>query len=375
MYYNNHTFHPTKAFIRLDSIRHNLEQIKKKVSPALVMGIVKANAYGHGIKVISKELVSAGVNYLGVGHVAEGLSVRELEKEIPILVLSPLFPEEVLPAIKVDLEITVVSLESALSVSQTVAETGKRAIVHIKIDTGMHRLGIPWENSSDVIEKISLLPNIQIKGIFTHLATADEKDKQFAELQLKRFDCVCEAVESTGIRIPLKHAANSAAILDLPNSYYDIVRPGICLYGYYPSRETSKSIFVKPVMTLKSRVRQLRFAKKGESLSYGQTYRLPESTYVAAIPVGYADGYNRLLSNKGSVMINEKKYPVIGTVCMDWILVDAGDAKGIKEGDEVLLFGRQNGSEISIWEMCDHLNTIPYEILCNITPRVPREYI
>ncbi|MDZ7372486.1 MAG: alanine racemase, partial [candidate division KSB1 bacterium] len=252
---------------------------------------------------------------------------------------------------------------------------GSTARVHIKVDTGMGRVGVGWEQAVPFIQEACRTPGIAVEGIYTHLATADERDKSFAREQLARFGRVLQRLEQIGIRGLLRHAANSGAILDLPEAYFDLVRPGVSLYGYYPSTETSESIPLRPAMTFKTRVAFVKDVPAGTPLSYGRTFVTDRPTRIATLPVGYADGYNRLLSNRGEVLIGGRRYPVVGRVCMDQILVDVGPNGPVQVGDEAILFGRQGQEEISVRSLCEKLNTIPYEITCWVSKRVPRVYV
>ncbi len=247
--------------------------------------------------------------------------------------------------------------------------------VHIKIDTGMGRVGVPFEKAISFIESVHKLDGIFLKGLYTHFATSDEKDKQYANLQFDRFQTIISQIKKKGIHIPLKHVANSGAILDMPETHLNMVRPGIMMYGYYPSNETTESVAIKPAMTFKSKVSYIKDVAENTSVSYGRKFITDKSTRIAALPVGYADGYNRLLTNKGIVTIQGEKFPVVGRVCMDLILVDLGDNKKIKVNDEVILFGKAEDNAFSVNEICSLLNTIPYEVTCWVSKRVPRKYI
>lgn len=365
---------PTYAEVDLGAIRSNVRIIKDRVAPSKVMAIVKANAYGHGLRGIARVLAGLGVDYFGVSQVREGIIIRDEGLAIPTLILGPLLAEEVPAALSYKLEMSVVSIENARIISGIARKHGEFARVHIKVDTGMGRLGISWLQIVDEIETILKLPHLKIAGIFTHFATADWVQNGFAHEQMNRFLEILFGLEKRHISIPLKHAANSGAILDVPESFLDMVRPGIMLYGYYPSCTTSENIPLEPAMTLRSRVKQVKHVEAGTGISYGLTYKTPDKTTIASIHAGYGDGYYRGLSNKGTVLIRGKRYPVVGTVCMDWIMVNLGGDSNVHEGDEAVLFGRQGDSVVSLWELAELANTIPYELLCNISERVPRVY-
>lgn len=365
----------TYAEINLAALRANVERIRQKVAPAKVMAVVKANAYGHGAVAIANAALQAGAGYLGVALVEEGIELRKSGITAPILVFGGLLPGQIDLFLEYNLEMTVYSPAVARKVAQKCQECGKEARVHVKIDTGMGRVGCPFRNAVELIREIVQLPRIQPVGVSTHFATSDERDKTYALLQLERYQYVLSKLEKRQIQIPLKHAANSGAILDLPSTYFDMVRAGIMMYGWYPSPETSGSVAVQPVMSFKTRVLFIKNIPAGESVSYGRKFISSEPTRIATLPVGYADGYNRLLTNRGSVLIRGQEFPVVGRVCMDLIHVNLGGNIEIQEGDEVVLFGRQENAEVSVYDICKKLNTIPYEVCCWVSQRVPRIYI
>ena len=366
---------PTVTIIDLDAIRFNVSQVKKKVTPAEVMAVVKSNAYGHGAYEVSKVVLESGASYLGVALVDEGIALRKKGINAPILVFGGFFHEDVPLYLKYDLEFTLYTKSNLLALQQIIKSSNKEVKVHIKIDTGMGRIGVPIVNAFDFVKTVAENPGIELVGIYTHFATSDEKDKSFANLQLKEFMELNNRIAEKGIQIPYKHTANSAAILDLPKSYLNLVRPGIMLYGYYPSRKTSESISIKPAMTLKSKVILLKKIKKSESVGYGREFIAKHDTYIATIRIGYADGYNRLLSNRGKVKIREEIYPVVGRVCMDHVLIDLGSDTKIQVGDDVFLLAPNEGDPIHMNHLCEILQTIPYEICCRISERVPQLYI
>jgi alanine racemase len=365
----------TYAEIFPDAIEHNLFRIKSKVTPAKIMAVVKANAYGHGIIEVAKTMEKAGADYLGVGFLEEGINLRQNKIKAPILVLGGVLGYQIKKFIEHNLEITVSSIELAEQINKEVEKLrSNKAKIHLKIDTGMERIGVNWQNALQFVEKVALMKNVEVVGIYSHFATSDEKDKSFALEQLERFNDVLSKVKSLGVEIPLKHIANSGAILDIPESYFDMVRPGIILYGIYPSGETSESIKLKPAMKLKSKVVFLKEVPPNTSVSYGRKYFTKNKSRIVTIPIGYGDGYSRLLSNKADVIINEKKFPVVGTICMDQIMVNIGDNHNIKVGDEVIMIGKSGNEEITALELAEKMGTIPYEIVCGINTRVPRIY-
>jgi len=367
------SFRATWAEINLGAIAHNLQEIKRKVAPAEIMAVIKADAYGHGLKEVARVALENNARYLGVSTVEEGVQLRK-QTTTPILVFGGFFENQIKACLEHDLELTLFDFERAGALSKQAQASGNSAKVHIKVDTGMTRVGVHWQESLDFICRVSELRYVKIVGIYTHFASADAKDKSFAKTQLQRFQKVLTELEMRNIQIPLKHTANSGAILDLPESYFDMVRPGVSIYGYYPSFEATESINLQPAMSFKSQVVAVKQVESGTKISYDSTYETVKQTKIVTVPVGYADGYNRLLSNQGEVLIRGKRYPVVGQVCMDFIMVDIGLENDVQTGDEVVLLGCQGDEEISIYEICEKLNTIPYEFTCMISSRVPRVY-
>ncbi|MFQ5639463.1 MAG: alanine racemase [bacterium] len=365
---------PTAAEIDLNAIAFNLRQLQTRVSPAKIMAVVKSNAYGHGLKPIAEMALAQGVEYFGVARLEEGVALRKDAGATPILVFGGFFKDQVARFLKHDLELTLFDEQRARILATGAKRNGNRARAHIKVDTGMERVGISWQHAADFVCFVKDLDWVDVVGVYTHFATSDEKDKTFARTQLERFERVLLDLHKQNVKIPLAHAANSGAILDIPGSYFDMVRPGVSLYGYYPSLETSRSVRLQPAMTLKSRVMAVKEVAPGSTVSYGQTYRASRKTRIATVAIGYGDGYNRLLSNLGEVLIHGRRFPVVGRVCMDHIMVDITDEENVDVGDEVVVLGTQGGQEISIYELCEKLQTIPYEVTCRISERVPRVY-
>jgi alanine racemase len=365
---------PTFAEIDLPAIRHNLQAIKQRVAPAKVMAVLKANAYGHGLKAVAETALESQVDYFGVALLEEGIKLREYKFSNPVLVFGGFFDHQVEDFLRFDLEFTLFDKGNARVLSKIAKEFGKPTRVHIKVDTGMGRVGVAWQEAVDFAQQVAELSHLEMVGIYTHLASSDERDKTYSTTQLQRFEHVLAELERKNIAIPIKHAANSAAVLDLPNSYLDMVRAGVSMYGYYPSKETSRNLALRPAMAIKSRVIYLKEVAKDAFISYNRTYQTSRKTIIATVPIGYGDGYNRRLSNRGEVLIRGRRFPVVGRVCMDQIMIDVGMDSGIQIGDEVVLLGRQGGEEITIYEMCEKLNTIPYEVTCWVSERVPRVY-
>jgi alanine racemase len=352
-------------------------QIRGVTSPGIkIMGIVKANAYGHGLIEISKSLVANGVDYLGVGFLEEGIILRNAGITAPILVLGGVLGSQVREFLENNLEITVSSIEIAERIEHEVQrENRNKARVHLKIDTGMERIGVHAETAQPFVERVSRMPHIDVVGIYSHFATSDERDKSFLNYQLKQFTELLEKIKSSGISIPEIHIASSGAILDSPETFFTMVRPGIVLYGIYPSQETSERFPVEPILTLKSNVVFIKEVATGTSISYGRKYFTKDKMRIATIPVGYGDGYSRGLTNIGEVLIKGQRHPIVGVVCMDQIMVDIGHESDVHVGDEVVLIGSSGNERISVWELALKSGTNAYEFLTGLAARVPRKYL
>lgn len=369
---------PTRAEISFENLRNNFSIVKSLINKDVkVMAMVKANAYGHGLYEISSEFLKQGVDYLGVAVLEEGVYLRERGITAPILVLGSINVDQIAEFIKYDIEITSSSIDKSIAIAAVAKEMRKAALVHLKIDTGMERIGVHWYNAEQFIEKSFELESIKIKGIFSHLAKA-ESDTGYTIQQLNRFDSVLNSINKKNLLPALVHIANSAGIINFKNSHYSMVRPGIMLYGYNPNGYLPDVTFegkkLKPVMTLKTKVAFFKVVPANTGISYNHTYITNDQTRIVTLPIGYGDGYFRLLSNKGEVAIREKKFPVVGTVCMDQIMVDIGMDGTAFNGDDVLLFGQMDGSTIPLESLCDKIGTITYEFLCGISSRVPRIY-
>ncbi|HOA55142.1 MAG: alanine racemase [Clostridiaceae bacterium] len=366
------------AEIDLDAIAHNTREIKKLTgSKVEMMGVVKADAYGHGVLEVVRTLLDNGVTQLAVSMLDEAIQIRKMGIDVPILVLNYTDPARADEIIHNRVTQTVFSTDLAQALSAAAVRLGKDVRIHVKVDTGMTRVGfIPGYNAVRNIMEISRLPGIILEGIFTHFASADESDKSYTLMQFERFMNLCTELTRAGIHIPVKHVCNSAGILQYPEMHLDIVRPGIILYGLYPSREVAGKIDLRPAMTLKANVIFVKDVDKDTYVSYGRTFRTDRKSRIATIPIGYADGYTRLMSNKGRMLVNGEYAPVIGRICMDQCMLDVTDLKhDVHVGDEVVIFGRQNGSCISVDEIADQVGTINYELVCIIGKRIPRVYL
>ncbi len=361
----------TWAEISLDNLEYNFRNIREKtVETAKVMAIVKADAYGHGAVQVAKCLENAGADCFGVALCDEGIQLRNNGIDKDILVLGVVPEEKISELIEYKIIPTVTTVEFAEKISQKAKEKIK---IHIKIDTGMGRIGFPCTlDAVEKIEKISKFENIEIEGIFTHFATADEENEEKTLKQFEKFMDFIEKLEEKGVHIPVKHCANSAALLRFPQMHLDMVRPGIILYGYYPSMYLkNKEISLKPVMTLKTKISDVKTLDYDEEISYGGTFTAKKGSKIATLGIGYGDGLLRGLSNKLTVVVNNEKFNQIGKICMDQCMIEVSNANNINTGDEAVIFGEYNSAD-KLAEICD---TISYEILCMINKRVPRIFI
>lgn len=368
---------PVWAEVDLGRIEHNVKQIKNLCENKKIYGVVKADAYGHGALDIVQVLLKSGVTDLAVALITEALEIIKSGINVPILILgfTPLtFAEDILNN---NIEQTVYDLEYAKKLSEIAQEKNKTAKIHIAVDTGMGRIGfLPNEKGMEAVRQISKLPNINIEGIFTHFSTADEADKTYSLEQLAKFNKFVDDLENEGIKINIKHASNSAGIMDLPEAHFNAVRPGIIMYGYYPSNEVIKErLDLKPALTLKTSVVHVKTLPKDMYISYGRKYKTDKERVIATLPIGYADGYTRALSNKGKVIVNGKLASIVGAVCMDQCMIDVTDLGTVKVGDEVILLGEHGNTRFNADDLAELLDTINYEIICMIGRRVPRVYI
>lgn len=368
------TYRPTYAEIDLDAIRHNFFQIKKRIAPHVkILVAVKANAYGHGILEVSRTLAACGVNYFGVGTVDEALQLKKARLNIPILNLTAITKREAEAVVDNNIIQTVPDAVIASLLNNIAEKKKKIAKVHLKIDTGMGRLGAWHDEAINFIKQSYKLKNLLIDGIFTHFSGADE-DMVATGCQINIFLSLLRELKKAGVDIKYKHAANSAATVNYNSAHLNIIRPGVMIYGLYPSPHLKGAINLKPALSLKSRISCIKYTPRGRHISYGGTYVTRKNTKIAIVPIGYGDGYNRQLSNKGEVLIRGKRVPVIGRVCMDQIMIDVGAINSVKISDEVILIGRQGSESVTTEEIAVLCSTIPYEVTCWIGARVPRIY-
>ena len=365
-------YRPTWAEIDLNAIAYNLNQVRKVIGPGVkILAAVKANAYGHGMIIVSKEL---GVDLLGVACVDEALQLKASGIRCPLLIFSHILQNEVRHVVDNGIGTTIGNIEIARALNK-VATKKNRARVHLKIDTGMGRIGAWHEDSMPFIRAVARLKNIEVEGIYTHFPSAGEEDKKFTLNQLNAFNDLLKKIEKEGIEIPYRHAANSMGIIGHKDSHFNMVRPGLMLYGMHSSDWAGNLIRLKPALSLKSRITFLKKVPPGRSISYGRTYTTKSNTLIATIPIGYGDGWTRLLSNKAQVLLRGKRVRVVGRVCMDQTMLDVGHIKNVKVGDEVTLIGSQGRDRIKAEELAKLCGTIPYEITCWISSRVSRVYI
>jgi alanine racemase len=371
---------PTFAEIDLSALRHNFQVIRSSIPPhAGVLAIVKADAYGHGFMDISHELERLGVNAFGVAFLAEGIQLRKAGIDKPILLLGGVYPGQERKCIGYNISTIVFNLEQARALDHAAGKLFRKAQLHLKVDTGMGRLGIPYAEVPAFLHELASLQHISLEGIISHFASADELNESglyFSRLQAERFAWALAETRAAGFEPRYVHIANSAAALlrDIPGC--NLVRPGIALYGALPSPDFQGQLALRPVMRLKSRIAMLKWVEPGTSISYGRRFTTAGRTRIASVPVGYADGYVRALTNRGEALVRGERVRVAGTVCMDWIMLDVTGVKDVSVGDQVVLMGPDDaGNCIHAEELAEAAGTIPYEIFCGISKRVPRVYL
>ena len=367
---------PTQVEVDLDRLTANYHAIQAHAAPATVMPILKANAYGHGLVEVARHLATLGAPYLGVAFLEEGILLREAGVTTPILVLGGIIGNQVPLFLAHDLTLTASSVEKLGQIEESARQMGTRAKVHLKIDTGMERIGVHYYSAADLLEASLAGDHFEVEGIFSHFANADAADLSYSRLQLDRFNGVLDFYANRGLaRPPLRHMANSAAIAGFRPSHLDMVRAGILLYGVYPSPDVPRAVEVSPALSWKSRVVYFKVVQPGHPVSYGSTWQSDHPVRAVTVPVGYGDGYFRSMSGRAEVIIRGKRYPVVGRVCMDQIVVNI-EWETAYNGDEVILIGEseEGGATITVEELAEWAGTIPWEILTNVNTRVPRVY-
>lgn len=365
---------PTAALINLLALDHNFQEVRGRAGGRKVLAVVKAQAYGHGAVAVSRRLVDLGAGMLGVALVEEGRELREAGIHAPVLIMGAVFPGQADEVVRLGLTPAVASLAVARALSQAAQRRQAPVAVHIKIDTGMGRIGLSPEAAPDLIAEVMELEGVRVEGLMTHFADADLRDKQFASVQMDRFEDLITSLEKRGMSVPVRHAANSAAVLDYRRALFTMVRPGVMLYGYNPL-EGGAGADLRPVLSLVTRIAFLKRTPAGVPISYGRTFITGRESLIATIPIGYADGYSRGLSNRGEAIVRGKRAPVAGRVCMDMTMLDVTDVPGVTEGDEAVLIGSQGNERITADDIATKTGTIPYEVLCAISGRVPRIYV
>ncbi|MGM0397272.1 MAG: alanine racemase [Bacillota bacterium] len=368
---------PTHVEINLDNLSYNFREIQKIVKEGtLIMPVIKANGYGHGSVELARLYKEIGAKRLAVSLLNEAIELRRAGIDLPVLILNFTPQEHMNEVAAYDLTQSIYRYDDGKALSDAAEEMGKTAKVHVKIDSGMGRLGFqPTEESIGEILRLKDLPSIEIEGIFTHFAKADEKDKTVTREQYKKFTWIVEELEKKGFKAPIKHVSNSASIIDLPEYNLDLVRPGIMLYGYYPSDEVDKErITLKPAMTLKAVVSNIKTVPEGTGISYGHLFKAPRESRIATVPIGYADGYTRMLTGKADVFVAGKRAPVAGKICMDQLMLDVTDVQGVEIGDSVVFFGEGVEGYPHVDEVAAKLGTINYEVICMMGRRLPRVY-
>lgn len=370
-------YRPTWADVDLGAIEHNYAQVKRLVGKdVMLMVVVKANAYGHGTVEISQVLEKMGVTYLGVATTDEAVRLRDHGIKTPILILGSVLPEEVKVAKDRDITITLCSYEILDEIKRLAKyeETPVSKVkVHVKVDTGMGRIGVWHEEALAFVKDIANEPSVALEGIYTHFSSAG-RDEFFTNYQIESFERLLISIEKSWIKIPLRHAANSIATVDFKRSHLNLVRPGLIIYGMYPKHTFPKLIKLKPALSLKTNIVFIKDIPPGRSISYGRTFITQRHTRIATLPIGYADGYHRGLSNKAEVLVRGQYAPVVGKITMDQTMIDVGNIKGVKTGDEVVLIGKQGHHEIRIEKLARLAGTIAYDAVCAISNRVPRIY-
>jgi len=361
------------AEVNLQTLRENFFKVQT-YTQSEIMPIVKADAYGHGVIPVVKTLIACSAQRFGVALLQEALEIKAVFPEVAVMVIGATGTEDSDTLVKEEIIPAVFQLAQAQALSEAAVRLNRTAKIHIKVDTGMGRIGFRETDISEIL-KISELPNLYIEGIFTHFATSDQRDLSFARKQLKCFEALYDKLKRAGLIIPIRHAANSAAILQFPESHFELVRLGISLYGLTPSSQIGGNVGLEPVMSWKAKVSHVKSIGTGETVSYGRTFQAAYPTQVATVPVGYADGLRRVLSNQGEMLIHGRRSMIIGRVCMDQTMLEVTKIPGVKVGDVVTILGKDGGELLTASEMADWMGTINYEVVCGISKRVPRVYI
>jgi alanine racemase len=362
--------------VDLAALRHNYLQLRRRLSPeAKLLAVVKADAYGHGLVPAARTLATAGAEYLGVASLEEGLSLREAGLELPILLLMGIVPPESRAAVAAGLEVVLYRKDVAQALEEAGGSLGKKARVHLKVDTGMGRLGLNPPEVLPFLEGVKNFSHLEVLGLISHLATADEADKTYTRKQLQEFLTLLSTARGQGWELPLSHIANSAALVEVPEAHFGMVRPGISLYGSPPAPGRSWGVDLKPVMSFATQVLQLKRLPPGSSISYGRTYITTDWCNLAVLPVGYCNGYPRLLSNRGEVLLKGHRAPIRGRVCMNLTMVEVSDIPEVAEGESVTLLGADGGERLTADDLAAWAETISYDIYCTLGSANPRRFV
>lgn len=365
---------PTTAYVDLAALEANVQAIRHRVGThRKIMGVVKANAYGHGLVRVAQEVLRYGVDALGVAFLEEGITLRRAGVEAPILVLGGIIGNQIRHFIEHDLMITASSVYKLGQIEEVAAQLGRRAKVHLKIDTGMERIGTHWDTAERLLEAGLRAEHCDLEGVFSHFAQSDAPDPKYTRLQLERFEECLSFFDARSEPTPTRHIANSGAILQHPDAFFDMVRPGVMLYGVYPTPTVTRSVHLQPVLSLRTRIVYFKVVRAGCPVSYDSTWSPKEDTRVVTLPVGYGDGYSRMLSGRAEVLIHGRRYPVVGRITMDAMMVNIRGGSAYN-ADAVTLLGQQGAERITVEEIAQWLGTIPYEVLTMINTRVPRTY-
>ena len=363
---------PTLATIHLPALAHNLRELRRILAPHVeILAVIKADGYGHGSKTVAETLSQLGIRRFGVATVHEGVLLRKAGVPEDIIVMGGILQEQLEDLVHANLIPTLSDIDTAQALSQAVSHDLRPYPVHVKVDTGMKRLGFAPGEVRPLFQSPLFSHALACQGIMTHLADADNPDPAFT---LQQLECFHEAVSNLPGPLPCRHTANTAGILWHPQTHLDLVRPGLSLYGYAPVPDRETSVSLQPVMSLTTKVVHLKTAGKGEPVSYGDLYRTRRDSRLAILPIGYAHGYNRRLSNRGEVIIHDRRFPIVGRICMDMTVVDVTDDPGIKPGDDVILMGQSETQAITAYDLAKWQDSIPYEVLCNLGAKVPRVY-
>jgi alanine racemase len=369
------TFLPTVATVDLTALAHNLLQLRRVLSPGCdIMAVVKANAYGHGAVEIARTLIRHGVVRLAVFSIEEGISLRQAGITVSIVILGPIFREQLEDLFANQLTPVVSDPSTLAALGQYATQGSSPYPIHLKIETGMGRLGLTHNELEAILAKHTFPSSLRLEGLMSHLADSDGLDPDSTNQQITRFERVLTAIRQEGFSVPMVHLSNSAGIVRFPSAHYSLVRPGIMLYGYHTMPHTVQAPDLRPVLSLTTRIAQLRLIHPGETVSYNRTFMAKRPTWIAILPIGYSDGLNRQLSNRGHVLVRERRAPIVGRVCMDMVMIDVTMIPSVAVGDEVVLIGQQANERITADNLAEWAGTISYEVLCAISPQVPRLY-